>query len=224
MKVTDFFDDPDIVELIDAGLRGDASRVKNLVNAGTDINAVGKKDMTPLMWALGKQNKRGLRTLLKNGADPNYVAPVNGWSTVTMSAGAEDPEFLDIILTNGGDPNLCRKRQPALFLAVSNRREQNIRRLVEAGADLNQTDPLGQTALILAGSLNHFEQAALLLQLGADHEIESKTGGSIASRVETSRVKPGTPHYDWKMKVRSMLQERGVSFPVTPPWEKHQKG
>ena len=45
-----FFDDPKVVQLCYAMERGDVPEVEKLVDEGADINARGKRGITPLMW------------------------------------------------------------------------------------------------------------------------------------------------------------------------------
>ena len=56
----------------------------------------------------------------------------------------------------------------ALMWAARNGNEAMVRRLVEAGADVNVTNGDGATAMMLAIVNDRFDMAATLLELGAD--------------------------------------------------------
>lgn len=213
----DFFTDPKIIELVKASEQGDIKKIYELVASKVDVNTVGKEGMTPLMWTLGKQNKEGLRALLTIGANPNFIGSQNV-SVVTMAAGAEDPELLKIILENGGNPNIKNYRgEPTLFTAIEQRRWENMRLLLNYGADINAVDDRGETAILRLATLNQFEQVAYLIEKGADFTIPNINGGTVALRVQERRLNPQLPHYQWQQKVRKMLEERGVKFPVPRP-------
>jgi hypothetical protein len=55
--------------LIEAVKSGQASRVKELIASGADINQAGEQGWTPLNWAAGKGNLEIVTLLVENGAD-----------------------------------------------------------------------------------------------------------------------------------------------------------
>ncbi|XP_060575576.1 uncharacterized protein LOC132733022 isoform X3 [Ruditapes philippinarum] len=73
----------------------------------------------------------------------------------------------------------------ALFIAAHRGHEKLVRRLIEAGADVNACTPLGRTPLHVAASQGHGHIVDLLLEKGADIDAEDESGASaltIAAR------------------------------------------
>ncbi|WP_083235022.1 ankyrin repeat domain-containing protein [Candidatus Marithrix sp. Canyon 246] len=219
MNANDFFKESEVLELAQAVARGDLKTIRELTKAGVNVNHAGEEGMTPLMWALGTQNKQGMQALLELGANPNYIAP-NGASAASLAAGAEDLEFLIILLEGGADPNIKEHLgEPALFIAIGQRRWENMRLLLDKGADIDLTNKSGETAIYRAASLNQFEQVAYLIERGANFNIMDATSGTVAFIVQKRSIDPESSNYKWQQKVRQMLEDRGVKFPVQRPWE-----
>jgi len=216
MRVDALFSDPQAAALAEASAHGDAARITALVRGGVDPNVTGKDGLTPLIWALGARNKVGMRTLLDLGADPNRVAD-NGLSAVTLAAGADDPQLLSILLAARGDPNLRQRDKPALIIAVENLRWENMRRLLDQGAEIDARDATGVTALYQTASYNQFEQTVYLLQRGADETIPDPVGGTVAYLVDTQVVDPASAAAGWQARAKALLSQRGVSFPAATP-------
>ena len=70
-KAADFFTDPEVIALGDAIAANDLDRMRQLIAAGADVNAKGKGNMTPLLWAFFDEKPERFRMLLEAGADPN---------------------------------------------------------------------------------------------------------------------------------------------------------
>ena len=62
---------PSAEDLFDAARRGDRSRVAQLLDAGVDVNAKARYDMTALMFAADKGHLDVVRLLVERGADVN---------------------------------------------------------------------------------------------------------------------------------------------------------
>ncbi|XP_053402143.1 uncharacterized protein LOC128557808 isoform X2 [Mercenaria mercenaria] len=73
----------------------------------------------------------------------------------------------------------------ALFIAAHRGHDKLVRRLIEAGADVNACTPLGRTPLHVAASQGHGHIVDLLLEKGADIDAEDESGATaltIAAR------------------------------------------
>jgi ankyrin repeat protein len=146
--------------LMTAVQTGDVAVVSRLIAAGASVAArEGFHGETPLIWAAASNHVEVLRTLIAAGAD------VNGRSR--LDAFAKRTQGLTVLPLGNWTPLMYAAREGALGTAGA---------LVEAGADLNLTDPDGATALSIAIINLKFDVASMLIQKGADPNIADKTG------------------------------------------------
>jgi ankyrin repeat protein len=57
--------------LTEAVLRSDYSLMRQIIEAGSDLNEFDDYRMTPLLWAIMRGDIDAVRLLLESGADPN---------------------------------------------------------------------------------------------------------------------------------------------------------
>jgi ankyrin repeat protein len=138
-------------KLGDAALYGKTNQVQRFLTAGADPNAITESGKTPLMYAAMYGHKGAIEALLNAGADPNV-------------AGDEDGE-------EGQTALMCI----ASSFFASNRAEV-IRLLVDRGADPDQQDDQGQTALMIAGE--NADSVKALLDAGANPDLRDAEGNS----------------------------------------------
>lgn len=219
MDAEDYFSKPETLELINAVARVDRSKMESALNAGADINTIGKEGMTPLFWTLAKQNLDGFNALLSLGADPNintrvHENPGGGINALELAAKIEDSRYLEALLNHGADPNLTpidSTRTP-VFTAVLHDRSKNIELLLEYGADINHQDRSGQTPVAYAVGGKAFGMAVVLLDHGADPSIENRWGNNVADTLSMfgdRGVEKGTENYaDYEAFV-SEMRDRG---------------
>ena len=223
MKATEFFE-TEQVRLLEAIQKGDESLARRILeNEDVKLNARGKDDITPLFWLMMQKDHEAVERALKLGADPNLKAG-NGHNPVTFMAGGNDPEMLQLLLEHGGDPNSKdADGEPALFSAIGQERWENIKTLLEYGADPNLTDGPNRSSAHYAAMLNKFEIVHFLIERGADYTNRNDAGGDIAwiihEGLTENLINPDFPSYEWALKVKKQLQERGVEFPPPSPEE-----
>src|SRR4051794_36012446 len=66
-KAEDYFDDPYVVAVCHAIEANDLREMERLIAAGADINAKGKENMTPLLWAYPDNQLGRFKLLLEKG-------------------------------------------------------------------------------------------------------------------------------------------------------------
>lgn len=212
-KVQDFFADKNEAALAAAAARGDVQEIERRVKLGTNVNAVGKESVTPLMWAFVADNKIGFQRLLDLGADPN-LQDGKGRSVTCLSAAVEDSDYLRMVLAAGGDPNLesrVKSLKPTpIFWAIEEYNKVNLKILIDAGANLNYQERHGETPMIFASNLNWWDIVYMLLEAGADYAIPNTWGNTIVYHIESYPIDPKSEGYRWRQKVIAFLRERGV--------------
>ncbi|WP_121576576.1 ankyrin repeat domain-containing protein [Brenneria alni] len=225
MQASELFE-PSMAALLQSIRNGDEAAARHQLSQGLDLNIQGKEGVTPLLWLVYEtQNKKAVKLALKLGADPNYKDG-SGDSIVNRVSGVRDPDWLRIVLDAGGDPNsIGRLDQPAIFSAINEERWADIKLLVERGANVNLTDGQKTNSAHYAAYLNQYDIVYWLIEHGAHVDTYSATGGSLAWRVHESLsiMSPQSPQYPWALKVKQLLQQRGVKFPPLSPVEVRER-
>lgn len=211
MKAKDHFSNPNQLALAEAAARGKVRKIDELLKGGADINAQGKDNMTSLLWSMLKKNKAGFRHLLERGADPNVQTP-SGYYVMSIAASADDLEYLDLVLTHGGDLNLVDSKEgiTPIFRSIGSLKLANVRRLIAAGANLDFRDHHGSTPAIYAAILNQFEMVFCLLEAGADPTFKDKSRGTLAHYVTEYPIDPKSEGNRWRLKVIELLRAKGI--------------
>ncbi|MBJ7224042.1 MULTISPECIES: ankyrin repeat domain-containing protein [unclassified Brenneria] len=225
MQASELFEPP-MVALLQSIRNGDEAAARQQLSQGLDLNIQGKEGITPLLWLVYETwDKKAVRLALKLGADPNYKDG-SGDSIVNRVSGVRDPDWLRIVLDAGGDPNsIGRLDQPAIFSAINEERWADIKLLVERGADVNLEDGQKRNSAHYAAYLDLYDIVYWLIEQGADTTIRDRTGSDLAWSVEDSLsiMSPQSPQYPWALKVKQLLQQRGVKFPPLSPAEVRER-
>jgi ankyrin repeat protein len=220
MKAKDYFAEPVQVKLAEAVARGKIDQIDKLIKQGADVNATGRDGMKPLFWAMGKESVKGFEALLQNGANPNVTAEglIKGErppSVMELAAIAENPEYLKLALKHEGNPNypLGYGNRTIIDEAIMNNRLENLRILVESGADINHTDSFGSPPIMSAARIRNYDMVYFLLRKGADPTIVDSAGSDLAKFLKKfgqRGVKPDSDQYQWYLKVMAEMKKRGL--------------
>lgn len=220
MKAKDYFAEPMQVKLAETVARGKPDQIGELIKQGADVNAKGRDGMRPLFWAMGKNSLKGFEILLQNGANPNVTAEglIKGErppSVMELAAIAESSEYLRLALKHGGNANFLvgYGDRTIIYEAILNNRTDNVRTLIEAGADLAHRDTAGETPVATAASINNYDMVYLFLAKGADPSIKDRWGYDLAGLMKkygTRGIKPDSEQYQWYLKVVAEMKKRGL--------------
>jgi uncharacterized protein len=140
---------------------GDARAVKALIARGADVNASEHEHkQTALMWAASQRHPDVVQLLIEARADIRarsltYAQTVVGEQT--QRAGREELNYT--VLRGGATPLLFTARVGDV---------ESAKLLLRAGADPNDSQPDGVSALVLAAHSGNGNVAAALLEHGAD--------------------------------------------------------
>ena len=180
-----------VTPLLLACTNRNAAVVGKLLDAGADPNAATEMGETALMTCAKTGIADALRALLDHGAKVDGREASHGQTALMWAATQENPDAVRVLLDHGADVgarsdthllpvNLGngnpfeesvlqpqRGSTPLLF-AARNGRIENARLLLDAGADVNEKAPNGESALVLASFSGQGELAAFLLERGAD--------------------------------------------------------
>lgn len=166
--------------------------IQILIDFGADINGRDEEGRTPFMHALlSKSNtskKEILDLLLKNGADINQPDKM-GRGSVFYALEAPADIFLPYVLIKGGNPNQqASDGSTPVLLSIQKFRLENIRRLMENGADMYAENKKGVTPWQLAKQ--SFSQDTYQSLKKFEHELLIRSARKMSSRfVKTSAQK-----------------------------------
>lgn len=147
--------DPAVAELIAAIAEGDEERLRRMVAAGADLQAIDEDGVSVLEHAIRNGSPSVMMSLFS--AEPLTDAP-------------EDEE---------------RSPEQELAEAIRSGDLKTARRLLEEGASPNQKLPFGMTAVHLAALMQETPILRLLLQEGGDPNIRNETGNTPLFMAET---------------------------------------
>ncbi|MGI9388739.1 MAG: ankyrin repeat domain-containing protein [Boseongicola sp.] len=159
-------------ELHEAAIAGETTKIRELLDAGADVNELDPNG-TPLAWAMFGGQVAAAMLLLENGADPNQQ--VAGPTALEAAARLGHLELMTMMLVAGADPNAYDNLSP--LGATAKRNDiQLAELLIENGADPNGRISQGLTPLHIAAEVGGIEMALLLIGHGADVNALTSSG------------------------------------------------
>jgi hypothetical protein len=84
-------------------IKGDNVKIKELIDAGADVNKKDEKGITALIYAARYDHPETVELLLKNGADINQTDGTEGHTALYYAAYYDHPGTAEILLKNGAD-------------------------------------------------------------------------------------------------------------------------
>jgi ankyrin repeat protein len=154
-------------ELIDASRNGNIDKVKELLDAGANVNYQDERKLTPIMYAIAGEHLDIVKELIARGADIT-VADDNGATPLHLAAYSDEIEILKKII----DTHLAERDH------------------------LNAQDNNGDTALHTAAAGGYANAVILLLNNGASSTIRNDdrlTAYDIANSPELRALFPAPP-------------------------------
>ena len=154
----------------------------DLVLIGASLSEINARDAdgnTVLSWSTRCANEHATRSLLRRGADHQYVSRF-GSTALHYAAGARSPSCILPLLEAGADANTrnaCLHETPLHVAALRHDEPEDfIAPLVSHGADVNAYDHEGSSVLAFAVQANHCRSAKYLLDRGADIDGPDESG------------------------------------------------
>ena len=144
---------------------------------------ISKKSPGVMELAVSINNIESVRILLKAGVDPNTKK--DGTYTPLCTAIRDDrAELLQLLLSNGADPNVMASEYPT-FKCITHNRVHFLPLLVAAGADLHTPKGILETAI----STNNMEALHWLLDQGVNLNDKSPKGDSpLTTAIREDRI------------------------------------
>jgi ankyrin repeat protein len=177
--------------------------VEHLLGRDAKVNAKGARSQTALMWAVAQKHPEVVKVLLEHGADVRARSEV--WSEMMAVPPHGYPGY-NRQIPHGGDT--------ALMFAARVGDLASAKLLVAAGANVNDADAWGVSALVLAGHSGFGELGEFLLEKGADpnaaaagftalHEAIMRRDEKMAVALLDHGADPNAPLRTWTPTRRS---------------------
>ena len=236
----DFFMEDEAVRACEAISARDQAQLQKLIDGGADVNLTGKAGFTLLHWAFVNDNLEAFRLLLKSGAEPDkkLTRPVFVPSSTQFQVG-------DSILFTCLRSSWKRGQLEFFFAALDHTREKDPRdsagntllliaanplwsgigdrdvlaTIIDFGVDLNAQTKDGETAAMVAVSLDRPQFALQILEAGADPSVRDHRGKSVGDlvsrKLELVQSDPNRFHYPKEEAVRLLewLEKRPAGAP-----------
>jgi uncharacterized protein len=197
--------------LMAASRAGNPDVVAQLLDKGANMNARGPRGQTALMWAVSEQHPEVVKVLLGHGVDLRAKSDV--WSDMMAVPPHGKPEY-NRLIPHGGDT--------ALMFAARVGDLASARLLLAAGANVNDADAWGVSAMVLAAHSGFTEMVEFLLDRGADanaigpgftalHEAVMRRDERMVTALLAHGANPNTPLQTWTPERRS-----SADFNFTP--------
>jgi ankyrin repeat protein len=165
-------------ELFAAAQSGDAEKIKQLLDAGSDHAAINEAGETALMLAAREGHLAAVKVLIAAGADVNAQSP-QGWTALAKAAynGETERGYVEAIeaLHEAGaslDARIFFGITP-LMLAAGGGDAPVVEWLINHGADVLAANEGGRTARMMADDKFYVDVINLL------HEAEQQLGVSV---------------------------------------------
>lgn len=168
---------PQAGSLNDAIVMRDGNAVKAHLAAGTDVNAADADGVTPLIAAVTSGQRDVVQLLLSAGADINARGSENRTALI-YAIQAERPEMALLLLEQEGVDLEARESNGStpLVEAIVFKQLRVAKVLLDKGADINGSGPVGRTALHCVAPRLDVELFRWLLQRGADADVRDDDG------------------------------------------------
>ena len=148
-------------------------------------------EMSLLEYSLLIPSAHAVKVLLDNGADPNRKVSLGGSMSdfrypleIALQTTPSDPRctysFVEDLLKAGADPNIF----PSLPYAVKEAKGKDINWLLSYGANIDEKDANGKTALFYAVEKYQPKTANLLVEKGADIKTMNQEGQTLSFLIQ----------------------------------------
>ena len=167
----------DNVELYFAAREGEKAEIKSLLSIGMiDVNISASPDgLTALMMAAGRGHTDIVLLLLDHGATLN-TEDRHGLSALHHAALNEKIDTVHLLFDLGAEPQLNKVVYNHIKILTKRNQHAILRVLLQAGANPNMTDVVGEFPLLLAALKNDRDVVLILLQGGAKPNIGNRFG------------------------------------------------
>ncbi|WP_258536844.1 ankyrin repeat domain-containing protein [Pantoea dispersa] len=204
------------LQLAQAIKEGNIKEVEAL-SSNVNLNKPGGEDMTILVYSLLVASSNDTKTgfdiislLVKAGADPLFNIPNYG-SAAEVMATSDDPRYLKALIDGGLDKNAVSNYRPLIINATSHHSRKVLEYLVGIGADVDQPDSAGKTALMVGLGRYDLDEVDFLLQHGANPNVKNKAGWGFREMLQ-KKIEKGDNDTTMKklLDIKKIAESKGM--------------
>ncbi len=174
------------LEMKNAAIKGDASKIKELIGLGAGVNSADETGWSPFKYACGQGHVDATLAMIP-------VADVNNkdgrWAPLHVALEHSKPDIVSILIKNKAhvdEPD--ETGETPLHIACRKDSLVCVSRLFhQGGANVNAKNKLGDTCLHYCARTNQCEIASFLLENGADLKIKNSDGLDPFTIAKTKR-------------------------------------
>jgi len=150
-------------DLRNASLQGDLESIRQIVEAGIDIEEGDQLGRTALMFASFNGHTEVVQFLIEQGAEVQKQNS-EGRTPLMFASSGPFPETVELLLENGADPNVKDSIEgwSALMYAAAEGNIEVIEVLLDYNADVSLQDVDGETATDFARNNGHSDVVSIL--------------------------------------------------------------
>lgn len=165
--------------------RGDLDQLERHLYWGADINKALPNGRYPLQIAAEKGRIVMVRTLLKHGAKVDQASQ-DGMTAVDLAILSGRTRLAELLMAKGATLDPSKLLLKAATQGVTDR--DTVRFLTARGANIEQRNEQGDTALIIAIRQDNHRLATHLVNSGADVNVTAADGQSALSLATALKV------------------------------------
>ncbi len=187
MQSETFFSKP-TAQVLERLLTGETSLTQTTLPAGANVNEIGTKGITPIIYAVIKLNQSAVEQLLKLGADPNPCQD-DGYNALTAAyeLSTAKPGIMKALIRSGKcDLNVIMPDdEPMLYYLIASGKTELLKEALNNGANPSARTKGDRLLVIAAAILEEYGAVNLLLDAGASAKAVDAAGTSLLEFVKT---------------------------------------
>jgi ankyrin repeat protein len=223
----------------EAAAVGNLELLELLLANGADVESANTEGQTALMAVARTGNVEAAKLLMKNGANVNAAEGWGGQTALMWAAARKHPAMIDFLIDEGAEVDKraidrnwerrvtseprVKEMQMGGFTPMLYALRENcldcVKRLLDAGADINKPDPDNISPLVMALLNMRYDIAKYLVEQGADVNQWDRWGRTPLYMAADTNIVPVSQRGDPKpvleqssgLEVARMLLERGAN-------------